>query len=237
MNETAYNHRQNKGFALIGVIGGLICSVADYFLEYMGMESAAMGFMGTVESAWASIPGWRFPASIWIVSIAVPMYVIGVIAVIRQMRSTHKRLGAAFGVSFLLGSLGGLFIHITMCTMPVVYQYLIAQTTQELATGAVDAMTESFIGPFLIYYLFLIVIPLILWSVYCFKKGGAYSPLTAVIIVGLTVACIALGSFPVLEWLSVGAVSRMIAMWCFAAWLAEKKVLRQSDAASQAHNA
>lgn len=224
MNEIVYNRRQNKVFALIGAIGGLICSVADYFLEYMGMDSTTMGLMGMVESAWADAPGWRFPASIWIVSVAVPMYVIGIIAVIRQMRSTHRKLGTAFGASFLLGSLGGLFIHIVMCTMPVVYRYLIANTAQELATGAVDAMTASFIGPFFIYYIFLIVIPLILWSVYCFKKGGAYRPLTAVVIVGTTIICIVLGNIPALEWLGIGAVSRMIAMWCFAAWLVEKKV-------------
>lgn len=223
MNETTYNHKQTKRFALIGFLGGLICSVADYFLEYMGRESTTMGFMGTVKSAWADVSAWRFPASIWIVSLAVPMYVVGMIAVIRQMRATHKKLGAAFGGSFLLGSLGGLFIHISMCLMPVVYQYLIANTTQEMAVGAVDAMTASFIGPFFLYYSFLILVPLVLWCAYCFQKGGAYKPLTAVVIVGFTLLCIALSKIPALNWLGVGAVSRMIALWCWTVYRTEQR--------------
>ena len=223
MNEKTYDHKQTKVFALIGTFGGLICSVADYFLEYMGRESTTMGFMGTVESAWADVSAWRFPASIWIASLAVPMYVIGMIAVIRQMRATHEKLGTAFVASFLLGSLGGLFIHIVMCVMPVVYQYLIANATPELAVGAVDAMTASFIGPFFLYYVFLILVPLVLWCVYCFQKGSAYRPLTAISIVGFTLLCIALSKIPALEWLGVGAVSRMIALWCFAAYRTEQR--------------
>ena len=75
--EKNYNHHQNNVFALIGFIGGIFCSIADYLLEYLGQPSETLGLYGVVESAWADMALWRFPASIWIVCIAVPMYLLG----------------------------------------------------------------------------------------------------------------------------------------------------------------
>lgn len=223
LHAATYDRRQNRAFALIGVLGGLICSEADYLLEYLGGASTTLGSWGVIESAWENMSLWRFSASIWIACIAVPMYTLGCIAVIRQMQSTHKKLGTAFGASFLTGVLGGLFIHIILCVMPVTYKYLLDNASQELAVGAVDAMTSSFIWPFFLYYALLIIVPLILWCVYCFKRDGLYRPLTALIVVGITLISVTVSKLvPALEWLGVGAVSRMLAMWCFVAWRREK---------------
>lgn len=220
--EATYSNKQNKIFAIIGLCGGIICSVADYLLEYLGQPSETLGTWGVVESAWANMSVWRFPASIWIVCLAVPMYVIGFWGIIRQMSSTHKYLGLAFGISTFIGSLGALFIHIIMCVMPVTYKHILENAGQQLAVDSIDAMTGSFIWPFFIFYVFLIIIPLVLWIVYSFKKGSRYSPVSALIVTGLTFVCIAVGSLiPSLEWLAVGAVSRMIAAWCLVALIAE----------------
>lgn len=230
MNTVTYDHKQTRAFALTGVFGGLICSVADYLLEYMGEASTTLGSWGVTESAWSDMALWRFPASIWIACLAVPMYVLGVIAVIRQMRSTHRKLGTAFGASFLVGALGGLFIHIMLCVMPVVYRYLLENASQSLAVGAVDAMTGSFIWPFFVYYAMLIIVPLILWCVYCFRKGSLYRPWTAAVIVGFTVLCVALSKLiPALEWAGVGAVSRMLALWSFVAWRTERRAAASGE--------
>ena len=222
-----HDHRQTQCFAFIGMLGGFICSIADYFLEYLGaLPNESIGAYGVIETAWARMAAWRFPASIWIAAVTVPMYVLGFIAITRQMRSTHERLGKLFGASALLGSLGGLFIHIMLCVLPVAYKYLAVNASAELAVGTVDAMVGSFIIPFYAYYVFLIIIPLIVWCVYCFRKGGLYRPAAAVAVVGFTVACLVLGGvIPALSWLQVGAVSRMIGLWCMTAWLAERRRL------------
>lgn len=224
MNTATYDHGQTRVFALIGIFGGITCSIADYLLEYMGQASQTLGAWGVTESAWADMALWRFPASIWIACFAVPMYVLGVIAVIRQIRSTHRKLGSAFGISFLIGALGALFIHIILCVMPVVYKYLFENVSQAIAVGTVDAMTDSFIWPFFIFYTLLIIVPLVLWCVYCFQKNSLYRPRAAVIIIVVTFGCIVMSKLvPALEWIGVGAVSRMIGMWCFVAWQAEHK--------------
>ena len=220
-----YDHRQTQTFAFVGMLGGFICSIADYFLEYLGaLSNETLGGYGVIESAWADMAAWRFPASIWIAAVTVPMYVLGFLAIIRQMRSTHEGVGRLFGAGALLGSLGGLFIHIMLCVLPVAYKYLIVNGSQELAVGTVDAMVGSFIVPFYAYYVFLIIIPLIVWCVYCFKKGSLYRPSAAIAVVGFTVACLVLGgAAPALSFLQVGAVSRMIGLWCMTAWLTERK--------------
>ena len=226
----AYDRGQTRRFALIGMLGGFICSIADYFLEYLGaLPNETLGAYGVVETAWASMAAWRFPASIWIAAVTVPMYVLGFIAIARQMRSTHERLGKLFGASALLGSLGGLFIHIMLCVLPVAYQHLIVNGSQTLAVGTIDAMVGSFIVPFYAYYVFLIIIPLIAWCVYCFRKGGLYKPVAAIAVVGFTVVCLVLGGIvPSLGFLQVGAVSRMIGLWCMTAWLTERKAERNA---------
>ena len=223
-----YDNKQTRRFAFIGMLGGFICSIADYFLEYIGaLPNETMGAYGVIESAWANMAAWRFPASIWIAAVTVPMYVLGFIAIIRQMRSTHERTGRLFGASALLGSLGGLFIHIMLCVLPVAYKYLVANGSKELAVGTVDAMVGSFIVPFYAYYVFLIIIPLIVWCVYCFKKGGLYKPADAIAVIGFTVACLVLGGMvPALSFLQVGAVSRMIGLWCMIAWLTGRQAAR-----------
>lgn len=219
----SYDHRQNKWFAFIGMLGGLLCSVADYFLEYLGQASVTLGSYGVTESAWQSMASWRFSASIWIACIAVPMYVLAFVAITRQMRATNGKLGTAFGVSTFIGSMGALFIHVVLCLMPVVYNFLTTYDNQGIAVATVDAMTASFIAPFYAYYALLIVIPLILWCVYCFQKNALYRPCAAIAVVGFTAVCIALGKLiPAVEWLTVGAVSRMIALWGFIAWQAER---------------
>ena len=220
----AYDHKQARRFAFVGMLGGLICSIADYFLEYLGtLPNETLGAYGVIESAWADMAAWRFPASIWIAAVTVPMYVLGFLAIIRQMRSTHEKIGKLFGASALLGSLGGLFIHIMLCVLPVAYKYLIVNGSQALAVGTVDAMVGSFIVPFYAYYVFLIIIPLIVWCVYCFKKGSLYRPVAAIAIIGFTIVCLVLGgAVPALSWLQVGAVSRMIGLWCMVSWLTER---------------
>ena len=93
-----YNRKQTQRFAFIGMLGGFICSIADYFLEYLGaMPNETMGAYGVIESAWADMAAWRFPASIWIAAVTVPIYVLGFLAIIRQMRSTRKNRQAVWG--------------------------------------------------------------------------------------------------------------------------------------------
>lgn len=224
----SYPHKQTERFAFIGMLGGFLCSIADYFLEYLGaLPNETVGAYGVIETAWAEMAAWRFPASIWIAAVTVPMYVLGFIAIIRQMRSTHARIGKLFGASVLLGSLGGLFIHVLLCVLPVAYQYLAANASQALAIGAIDAMVGSFLAPFYLYYVFLILIPLVVWCVYCCQKGSLYRPGTAVAVVGFTVGCIVLGGVvPALSFLQVGAVSRMIGLWGLVAFFTERKAGR-----------
>lgn len=221
--------KQTRRFAFVGMLGGFLCSVADYFLEYLGaLPNETLGAYGVVETAWASMAAWRFPASIWIAAVTVPMYVLGFIAIARQMGATHERIGKLFGASALLGSLGGLFIHIMLCVLPVAYRYLTANASRELAVGAIDAMVSSFIVPFYAYYAFLIILPLIVWCVYCFKKESLYPSAAAIAVVGFTIICLVLGGLvPALGFLQVGAVSRMIGLWCLTAWLAERKAARE----------
>ena len=111
--------------------------------------------------------------------------------------------------------------------MPVTYKYVLENAGQQFAVDTLDAMTGSFIGPFFIFYALLIIIPLILWIVYSFKKGSLYTPFATLLATGLTFVCVAAGMiFPSLEWLQVGSVSRMAACWCLVALITESKIMK-----------
>ena len=219
----SYNHRQTTIFAFIGMLGGLLCSLADYLLEFLGQESVVLGRYGVTESAWQFLAPWRFPASIWIACFAVPMIALGYLAIARQMRGTNPALGSAFGASSLVGVLGGLFIHILLCVLPIAYQFLLTYASQGIAVATVDAMMDAVFVPFLLYYALMVLVPMVLWCVYAIGRGSLYHRGLALGVVGFSLLCFLLSLLiPQLEWLGVGSVSRMVALWCFVAWRTER---------------
>lgn len=220
----AYDHKMNKRFATIGTFGALVCSVADYLLEYLGRESETLGSIGQIETAWLTMGTWRFTASLIIAAVVIPLYGLGLFAVYRQMNSTHPTVAKAYGICTAIGMLGSFFIHGILCLLPIAFKTAYVSGDLNCAVAVVDAMTSSMMIPFFTYYTLLVPIPAAIWAVYCLKKGSLYSPKYAVIVLGITLLCIVLEKIiPSLSFLSVGSISRMLAMISAAAWYTEEQ--------------
>ncbi len=143
-------------FSIIGLMGGIICAVADILLDLKGKDNKKLGKNGIIDSNWEKMSEWRFKASVLVVMFAVPMYALG-------MWSLSEQIGGSVGtilraVTFI-GSIGGFFIHAFLCLLPIIYKN---STVKEQAVNIIDKLYETIKIPFLVFYLILTFVSTIL---------------------------------------------------------------------------
>lgn len=63
--------------SVLGLIGGVLCAIADMLLDLKGKDNQKLGKNGLVDSKWEYMSEWRFKVSILVVMIAVPLYAMG----------------------------------------------------------------------------------------------------------------------------------------------------------------
>ena len=69
--------------AIIGIIGGCLCAVADCLLDLKGADNKKMGKLNIIESKWETMAHYRFVWSDILAMFAVPMYTCGFVALMR----------------------------------------------------------------------------------------------------------------------------------------------------------
>lgn len=136
-------------FSILGLIGGILCAVADMLLDLKGKDNKKLGKNGIIDSNWEKMSEWRFKASILIVMLAVPMYALGMWALSEQIGGT---IGTLLRAVTFVGSMGGFFIHAFLCLLPVVYKN---SADKEQAVTVLDKMYGAIKVPFLLLYLIL----------------------------------------------------------------------------------
>ncbi|MDR0381242.1 MAG: hypothetical protein LBH86_04540 [Oscillospiraceae bacterium] len=149
----------NTDFVLgiIGLCGGLLCAVADILLDYKGRGNEKYGPSGVMDTNWGKMPLWRFKASIWLAAVAVPMYLMGCAAMYRQIARGSAVTGGIFGICAVVGSCGTMFIHATLCYLPIISKTLSAEKVPRDTVGkAVGALYRAMIVPFLVLWLILV---------------------------------------------------------------------------------
>lgn len=198
---------------LIGFIGGIICAVADIFLDLKGRDNEKIGKLKLIDSNWVKMASWRFPLSINIAAIAVPMYYMGFIAMTNQLRNESVVLSNIFWISATIGALGGLFIHATVCYYPMIYKRLSDEGKSKLAEDIIQDMFRSIQFPFVIFFVLLTIITSIVIIIAILNKDLSISPIFLLLnpmvltIIGITLRLIrpkAFGDLPGICMPSIG---------------------------------
>jgi hypothetical protein len=143
---------------LIGFCGGLLCAGADVLLDLKGAGNEKYGPGGVMDTNWKNMALWRFKASIWVAAVATPMYLMGCVALYRQIAQNDAILANVFGICAVIGSCGTLFIHATLCYFPIMSKTLSAkQVSQDTIGQTINTLYHAMLVPFLALWLLLVV--------------------------------------------------------------------------------
>jgi hypothetical protein len=143
---------------IIGLCGGLLCAGADILLDLKGAGNKKYGPGGVMDTNWEKMALWRFKASIWVAALATPMYMMGCVALYRQMAQNDTVLANVFGICAVIGSCGTMFIHATLCYFPIMNKTLSAgQVSQDAIGQTVNVLYRAMLVPFLALWLVLVV--------------------------------------------------------------------------------
>lgn len=144
-------------YSVLGIIGGLICVVADLLYDIKGKDNKTIGKLKMINTNWNKMNPNRFKNSILLVMIGVPMCVLGGFELANKIMINNELLGNLFFLSIVIGCIGGFFIHTIVCIIPVIYQK-VEKTNKDLAEEIVNIVWDLIKIPFLLMYLILILI-------------------------------------------------------------------------------
>ena len=145
--------------AVIGIIGGLLCAIADLLLDLKGADNKKLGKSKIMDSKWSEMAHARFVWSGIMAMFAVPMYSCGFIALMMQLYKTNTTLAVVMTVVFLCGAMGGFMIHTFLCLMPTIYKKIMEKDEFELAEKVVESAFRQIYVPFFTLYTMLVILP------------------------------------------------------------------------------
>ena len=148
--------------AIIGIIGGMLCAVADLLLDLKGSDNQKLGKMKIIDSKWKEMPHARFVWSDILAMFAVPMYTCGFVALMLQLNKTSTRLSIGMTILFLCGAMGGFMIHTFLCLVPTIYQKIVKKADFELAEDVIEGTFRQIYVPFFVLYIMLVILPAII---------------------------------------------------------------------------
>ncbi len=180
-----------RTLAIIGIIGGCLCAVADLLLDIKGAKNKKLGAMKVMDSAWMDMAHWRFVWSDIIAMFAVPMYSCGFIALMSAIYKTHSAISLTLSAIFLCGAMGGFMIHTFLCLQPTIYQIVMKNNEESLAEEIVSSIFRQIYVPFFVLYSMLVIIPSVAVVVLIFL-GIIPLPLWCVILNPLVIQVIGL---------------------------------------------
>lgn len=148
-----------KVLAIIGIIGGMLCAVADLLLDLKGDDNQKLGKMKMIDSKWKVMSHGRFVWSDILAMFAVPMYTCGFVALMMQLYKVKVELAMGMTIMFLCGAMGGFMIHTFLCMMPTIYQKIIEKADFEIAEDVIEGVFRQIYVPFFVLYSMLVIVP------------------------------------------------------------------------------
>ena len=145
--------------AIIGIIGGMLCAVADLLLDLKGYDNKKLGKLKVIDSKWAEMSHGRFVWSDILAMFAVPMYTCGFVALMIQLHKVKAELSIGMTILFLCGAMGGFMIHTFLCMMPTIYQKIMKKDQYELAEDVIEGVFRQIYVPFFVLYCMLVIFP------------------------------------------------------------------------------
>lgn len=167
---------KNIVLAVIGIFGGVLCAVADLFLDLKGPENKKLGKMGVIDSMWESMPHYRFVVSTVLAMFAVPMYSCAILALADCIGVHAPVYASVFKWIALVGAMGGFMIHTFLNLCPTMYQIIKKDADFALAEKVINATFRQIYVPFFTCYCMLVIIPAGM-IVYAILSGILSAPL------------------------------------------------------------
>ena len=152
----------NLALSITGLIGGILCAIADTLLDIKGKDNIKCGFKKIIDSNWEKMPAGRFVASIILAMFAIPMYSMGVISLGNQIAIRNGSLGELLKLSIFIGAMGGFFIHSFLCVVPIIYKEILKENNFSLADKVIAAIFKAIKIPFGLLYLILMLAPTVI---------------------------------------------------------------------------
>ena len=110
-------------FAIIGMIGSIICAIGDFFLyRCLGTDSVRIGDDKKIESNWDKAKTSDFVVSGMLASVSIPLYYLGLVAFAQQISLQNRGMGIAYFIVLTIGAMGGVGFHLNACFMPLIYK-------------------------------------------------------------------------------------------------------------------
>ena len=172
----------NSILAIIGIFGGLICAIADLFLDLKGPKNKKYGKLKVIDSMWEEMPHYRFVVSTILAMFAVPMYCCGVLALSNLMLDNAPVFATAFRTIAIIGAMGGFMIHTFLNLCPTIYQIIKRDENGsfELAENVINAIFKQIYVPFFTLYTMLVIIPAVM-MMFAIISGIVVAPLWCVV--------------------------------------------------------
>lgn len=164
------NHNKDFRCGIIGIAGGVLCAIGDILFDYLGPGNETIGTYGIIESNWLMMPEWRFTVSILLATIGVILYFWGLVAMRNQLSEKSQKAANIFWWSASAGSLGGIFIHASICYMPIIYKTIMPVAGANLAELVINKIYKAIEIPFYFLYICLVVVPSIVLIIAILKK-------------------------------------------------------------------
>lgn len=144
--------------AVLGILGGLLCAIADLFLDLKGTDNQKLGSKEIIDSKWADMPHYRFVVSTILAFFAVPMYSCGVLA-LGDIFSAHSAIFSKFFITIsFVGAMSGFMIHTFLNLCPTMYRIVLKNASFELAEKLINSTFRQIYFPFIAGYSMLVII-------------------------------------------------------------------------------
>ena len=166
--------------SICGLIGGILCAVGDVLFDLKGDGNKKLGETGNIDSNWLKMPYWRFNMSILAGAIGAPLAALGMFSLGAQIAEKGEVLGKISLITGFIGSMGGVFIHATLCLQAIIYKVIMEEDRFQLADKAITKLYKAVAIPFFALY-FLMLIPSVC-SVIAIIKGYLDVPMWFVIL-------------------------------------------------------
>lgn len=159
--------------AILGIIGGCICAIADLFLDLKGPNNVKLGKLKVIDSMWTDMPHYRFTVSGILAFFAVPLYSCNLFSLAGIFAREAPVFAKVFLIISLVGAMGGFMIHTFLTLCPTIYQILCKEASFELAEKVINSIFRQIYFPFFTGYIMLVIIPSVM--IICGIIGGIIS--------------------------------------------------------------
>ena len=143
--------------SVFGLIGGLLCAAGDILFDLKGNNNQKTGPDGNIDTNWVKMSDWRFVASIIVAFFGDMAAMLGLYSLGMQIAEKNTILGYVTTICGCAGTIGGFFVHSTLCIQPLLYKRLVEYGHADLVDKIFPTFYKAAIFPFFFGYILLMV--------------------------------------------------------------------------------